>query len=566
VTDDIFAAFLNCRYMAYLKLRGESGDKSDYERLQARLSTEYRATAREDLLRKHAGATVVQSPPSLQEAIQTGAALITDPVVSDAGESCRLDALERVVDKEHGIRGVFRPVHFLHTAKVSTNDRLLLGFGATILARVQGVQPGVGRIVHGPQFKSSRVELASVSAAVADATGQIGELAAAVKPPPLVLNKHCPECEFRKQCRAAAADKDDLSLLRGLSAKEVSALHERGIFTITQYSYTFRPGGMKRAAASRGRRHDYSLQALAIREKTVYVAERPQIPDAKARLYLDVEGLPEEDFYYLIGLTIDEGGQQRRLSFWADSQAEEATIWAAFLEAIRPTEEYALFHYGSYESHFLDRMAARHGGDPALIARVRSRAVNLLSLLHARVYFPAYGNDLKSVAYYLGFRWSDPDASGLQSVVWRYDWQATRDESLKQRLLTYNREDCAALERLVEVVEPLGDEHRQPAVGSGTPVASVANVAGPYRHKFGATPFTLPEFARITKCAYFDYQRSRVLCRTSPRVKQAVRRKRRPVKQVWKVNREVEWGRPPACTVARPASTRSSDSGSWSST
>lgn len=51
-----------------------------------------------------------------------------------------------------------------------------------------------------------------------------------------------------------------------------------------------------------------------------------------------------------------------------------------------------LFHYGSYEAKFMERMKARHGGDAATVARLRGRSVNTLSLTHSRVYFPAYSN------------------------------------------------------------------------------------------------------------------------------------------------------------------------------
>src|SRR5205085_1465104 len=104
-----------------------------------------------------------------------------------------------------------------------------------------------------------------------------------------------------------AVEKDNLTLLGSLPAKEVAALHRRGIFTVTQYSYTFRPGRMKRAAEDTPRKCDHSLQALAVREKTVYVGRRPELPQSRVRLHLDVEGLPEEDWYYLIGLTVTEG-------------------------------------------------------------------------------------------------------------------------------------------------------------------------------------------------------------------------------------------------------------------
>ncbi len=547
LTDDVFAAFLKCCYKAYLKLRGASGDKSDYEVVQVRLTAEYRAAARSELLRKHGSGAVVEGTPCLSEAMRRGSDLITDVTVTDAGESCRLDALEKVRDQGPRARGSYRPVLFVRHEKVTADDRLLLAFGAAILSRLLGTPPATGRIVHGRHNKSSRVELPTLSGAVAEATSQISELREGTEPP-LLLNRHCPECEFRKQCREAALAKDDLSLLRGLSPKEIASLHKRGIFTVVQYSHTFRSGRMKRAAVTPGKKPDHSLQALAIRDKTVYVAQRPQLADPKTRLFLDVEGLPDEDFYYLIGLDCVQGETRRALSFWADQKGEEDAIWAAFLRAVGEFgEDFVLFHYGSYESHFLNRMEVRYGGDAGLLARLRSRSVNVLSLIYSRIYFPTYANDLKSVASCLGFRWSAPEASGLQSIAWRYEWEASGDESLKGYLLTYNQEDRSALQKVVEMARSLGMGDRQAGDGSGPNVAGVEDIEVPRRHKFCNPEYVLPEFERITKCAYFDYQRDKVLFRTNAAVRRANGRKKRHQPPACKINRVVEFARPACC-------------------
>src|SRR5262245_12090807 len=543
LTDDLLAAYLKCPYKAHLKLRGAAGEQSEYERIQARLMAEYRTTARQALLRARGLEIDTQPTPALRDAIRGGAPLILDATLSEGDESCHLDALERAAGKAGGPGGVYAPVLFAPHERVTRDDRLRLAFGAAILARIQGAQPGSGQIVHGRLFKASRVGLVTLFGPAREAVGQVRALGQSATPPPLLLNRHCAECEFRRSCRAAAVEKDDLSLLRGLSPKDIAGLNRRGIFTVTQYSYTFRPGRMKRAA---GGKHDHSLQALAVREQTAYIARRPELPGCGTRLYLDVEGLPDEDYYYLIGLTVEEGDCRRHVSFWADNPAEEAFIWRSFLEVMDRVGEFCLFHYGSYEAHFLEKMGARHGGDPDLLARLKARSVNVLSLIYARVYFPVHANDLKSVAGCLGFRWSAPDASGLQAIVWRREWQGSRQEAPKQQLLTYNQEDCSALAGVVAMLRSPGGEPGRESDG-GLRVADIRDAGHPYRHRFGATQFALPEYARITKCAYFDYQRDKVLCRTSPALKKAALGKKRPWKKVWKVNREVEWGRPASC-------------------
>jgi hypothetical protein len=42
VNNQIFTDFLNCKYKAYLKLQGETGQRSEYEILDSSLLEEYR--------------------------------------------------------------------------------------------------------------------------------------------------------------------------------------------------------------------------------------------------------------------------------------------------------------------------------------------------------------------------------------------------------------------------------------------------------------------------------------------------------------------------------------------
>jgi predicted RecB family nuclease len=63
---------------------------------------------------------------------------------------------------------------------------------------------------------------------------------ASQKQPPLILNQHCAACEFKARCRQVAIEKDELSLLSSMTAKERKQQHSKGIFSVTQLSYTFR--------------------------------------------------------------------------------------------------------------------------------------------------------------------------------------------------------------------------------------------------------------------------------------------------------------------------------------
>ena len=50
----------------------------------------------------------------------------------------------------------------------------------------------------------------------------------------------------------------------------------------------------------------------------------------------------------------------------------------------------------------------------------------------------------------MGLSWNSPDASGLQSIVWRHEFDQSKNNSYRQILQTYNLEDCLNLKGLTE--------------------------------------------------------------------------------------------------------------------
>ena len=97
--------------------------------------------------------------------------------------------------------------------------------------------------------------------------------------------------------------RDDLSLLGGITHKQIVSLNNKGIFTVNQLSYTYRPR-RRRKIATGAPKWVYPLKALALREQRTFIVHLPSIPSSKTKIFLDIEGLPEENFYYLIGLII----------------------------------------------------------------------------------------------------------------------------------------------------------------------------------------------------------------------------------------------------------------------
>jgi hypothetical protein len=140
------------------------------------------------------------------------------------------------------------------------------------------------------------------------------------------------------------------------------------------------------------------------------------------------------------------------------------------------------------------------------------RAVNLLSFVFARIYFPTFSNGLKDIAGYLGFQWSGSPSSGLEAIVWRHQWEASRDLAAKQALIDYNQQDCEALELLSNTLVQLqrGASADDPSFQNNVVLTSEMKQESPFPFRFGRNTFALPELESINRAAYWDYQRDRI--------------------------------------------------------
>ena len=542
VTRDAVESFLACKLKGFLKLDGQHGTKSDYELMTTEVREELLRRAGVSLTGRYRDGEVLRALKATPDTLGQGAPLILEAAVENEQFSMAFDGLKRVGDSTAPGGYHYIPILVTDGEKVRTEHRRVLEVCALVLGRVQGVEPRSGLLIHGRGCVTTRIHLKAGLVRASRTLEELARLGGPDPTPPLVLNDHCQVCEFRQRCLGLATERDDISLIRGMGERAVKKFKKKGITTVTQLSCTFRPRRENKREVKNRRPHSFGLQALAIRDDKTYVYGTPELPARRVRIYLDVEGDPDRNFDYLIGMVIDQDGEERRYSFWADDEEGEERIFREFLDVVGLYEECSLFTYGRYEAAFLKRMGARTGSEK-LTDGLLDRTVNVLRAMYGKVYFPAYSNGLKDVAPALGFSWSEEDASGVQSLVWRHRWERTGGEGLKEKLLTYNIEDCLALKRVTEFIYGLMAAYGEPEPGRpdvGAPWAKATEAVPDYR-KWSRVRFACPDFDFINKCSYFDYQRQRVHVRTSPATRRAEKERREGVaKKNLRVSQSVE--------------------------
>ena len=513
VNFQIFEAYLECSTKCWLRSHAEPTTGNAYAEWARAQNEAYYEGGLKSLREILPESDRAIAPPLTKYSKDATWRLAIDVRLRTNDLESSLQAVERIPSEGRGRSLQFVARRFEFANKLTKNDKLLLAFDALVLSEAVGRKVSLGKITHGDNHATLKVKLSSLTSEVQKRIKEITALLADNLPPDLVLNRHCHQCEFQARCRKQATE------------KERKKLRGRGIFTVTQLSYTFRPRRRRRELRGKQEKFHHSLRALAIRENKIHAVDLPDPKLDGTPIYLDVEGIPDRNFYYLIGLRVGTGDGAVQYGFWADDADGEERIWNEFLSVLSVIPDPRLVHYGSYENVFLKRMRERYGGprEGSAAAIAIEQAVNLLSFVFARIYFPTFSNGLKEIAGYLGFRWSGSPGSGLEAIVWRRRWEATRDFAAKQALVDYNRQDCEALELLTNKLVELCRAAPSQDSSSHNEVVRTSEMKWESPYRFGRIAFALPEMEAINKAAYWDYQRERVYVKSGNKSLRRVR-------------------------------------------
>ena len=497
ITSEILVSYSQCPRKAYLLLcTNQRGTPNEYMSiLQQR-----KEALQRDYIKK-----LKQKNPDVQpystDSLRNGCELLTNATLKVEGLEAECGILTKVGGSSALGKYGYEPTLFIGTNKIDKYQKLALFFVGYVLEQIQGTLPVAGRII-GMNEKSHKVKLESSSKVLVPILEQLHEWvdAPSSDPPTLILNKQCDYCQFQRACKDEAEKEDHLSLLDAISTPKVVRRYEKkGIFTVKQLSYLFKPRKRKKRNSKSPPIHRPELQALAIRTGKIYLEQLPELSRKPIELFLDIEGIPDQQFYYLIGLLVCEGKTCTQYSFWADTPKDEIKIWQQFLEKVNHYPDAPIYHYGSYDSRAIAQLARRYEIDEEPI---KNRCINANSYIYSKVYFPVRSNRLKEIGGFIGASWTSPNASGLQSLVWRHHWNKTQNTEYRELLLTYNSEDCQALKLLTDELSRI--KH------SAAILSEVDFANKPKRHATQVGQQLHSQFGAILTFAYTNYDRNKI--------------------------------------------------------
>jgi predicted RecB family nuclease len=444
ITSEVVVAYSQCPYKAFLILRsGGQEIQHEYEQLIEKKAHQNRIQYLNFIKQKYPDVRTGDTAT-----LTIGEDFLLDIQLNFRDLTAEANVLTKVDTNSSLGKYSYEPISFVGTHRIIKEQKLALLFTGYVLGKLQNKLPVSGKIIgangvtHKVSMESAEITITRIINVLRQWTNSLP-----AAPPSVILNKHCQTCQFQKACLEQAEKADDLSLLNKVTPKIIQKYHKKGIFTVTQLSYVFKPKRSRKRRTKAPVLFNVELQALALRTGTTYIQELPTLHRCEVELFLDFEGVPDQNFQYLIGLLIKEQGNRSYFAFWGNSPEEEQQIWSEALAKISQYPEAPIYHYGSYESHAIDGLVKKYQTD---CDALKNRLINLNSYIYGKVYFPSRSNSLKELGKLIGASWTAPNSSGLQSLVWRYYWEETHDSQYQKILIAYNREDCEALRLLAE--------------------------------------------------------------------------------------------------------------------
>ena len=394
ITTEAVIAHSLCSRRGFFEVRGElQGSIHEYERV----INERAARNRSHYI---GGLTENELPAIPGDANQKLLVSNIDPahivVAEDLLATC--DALVKKTTEND--KACYEPHLVVGTRTVSKEQKLALAYAGYVIGQTKRYRPSVGMIAP----LGSRPVRVRLQSAYSDVHSIITNLRGFLNlrssdPPPLILNQNCPTCPFRHHCLREAEETDNLTLLQKMTPKLLKRYANKGVFTVNQLSYLFRPRRRRKRSPVAQPSFNIELQALAIRAKKIYLHEAPTLEEQPVEMYLDIEGLPDQNFDYLIGLSVKNHDSIKMQSFWADTAGDERQIFQECIKAAKAFPNAPIYHYGSYERRAFEHAAKEYGID---CTEVLARLVNLNSFIFGKIYFPTKSNRLKDLGKFVG--------------------------------------------------------------------------------------------------------------------------------------------------------------------
>lgn len=457
ITDDKIYEYACCPTKFYLT-KSKSG-VNNYESLYLAHISELIEKNRERICKSLNPTKVSETEKSVfsetNKLMKKGENLIHGAVLCTKELFARPFLLEKVNKSSRLGKHSYQVIDFIPSIQFNEEYKKKLAFQSYLLYFYLGFMPNSCKMI---SIKQEVLEFNPVSIFedIRNIINEIKRIDYTKEKPSPCINHHCKICRWKNKCLNDCLERKELSLLFGLTKETKEILASFKINTVDQVAKL----DLKKMATlnNKGLRNIQFLikQANSYITYKAELIDSPKLPKRYSALYFDIEGQIDLNFQYLFGIYNEEDFEY--ISFWADGISNERDAFLSMIKYLSKIKKYTLFHYGSYEKTAIKELCFKYNLSNKVEQNIINSMVDIYSIIKKCVAIPIPSYSLKDVAKFIGFKWRDNDALGVNSIIWHNNWLKTNDKQFKERLLIYNEDDCKATKFVKEWLEKTGDE------------------------------------------------------------------------------------------------------------
>lgn len=255
----------------------------------------------------------------------------------------------------------------------------------------------------------------------------------------------------------------DVSLVGGVGPSLKNKLTKAGVHTLDDLAKVSNEDLAKIKGVGSKKAHRLFLKTKALTSGKHIRVGTCNFPKKQTELFLDLEGTGEQmgqdeeliAIDYLIGVLARTERNLTYKAFVAHGTDKECEMFLEFVNWLKKSRDFVIYHYHNYERVHLRRLAQR-----CSLPKDRQRLIfrnmrNLYDDAVSSFVFPTRGNGLKEIAGYMGYEWKHKDVDALESIAlyFQYVMNPKRNSDQLRKVVEYNEDDCRATSLVKEWLE-----------------------------------------------------------------------------------------------------------------
>jgi predicted RecB family nuclease len=274
INNEIIESYLNCKYKAHRKLNNELGVKTEFELLQDEKLSACKTKFYDCLLEEHGKNKLLEGFKFGDNGSISKVNVLIQPTLNTDTYRLSFDAIEINPEKKPNSKKTQIPLLLSSKEKFSKIEKLSIAIKCVILSKTCGVEYEFGKIIYGAGLKTVKFKIEPFLTEVKKVLNELHKISKGEFRPLIFYKNHCKICEFQEACKKELVATDSLGRLQRMREKDIKKYNSKGIFTVNQLSYTFRPRKRNRRVKTKKHPYSFPLQSLAIREQKVYLYDK----------------------------------------------------------------------------------------------------------------------------------------------------------------------------------------------------------------------------------------------------------------------------------------------------